>query len=217
MTAVALVVQRVGAHAPSRSLVEVSGLRVAASHCRAIRHWLSGDAPGDAIPFSYEAVLFVHVMSANLIFVLMPITKLSHAALHAECAIRPPSSAGSGPLIAAAGSRWLCERRRSPGMSVQKAILTDTTLCTGCEKCVEACKQEEEARAGTTPRRWKQRIDDLSSTRYTTMVQSGRRDRFRPQAMPPLPGARVCVRLVSWARCRRRPRWSGRLTIPRGA
>jgi len=32
-------------------------------------------------PFSYEAVLFVHVMSANLIFVLMPMTKLSHAAL----------------------------------------------------------------------------------------------------------------------------------------
>ena len=31
-------------------------------------------------PFSYEAVLLVHVMSANLIFVLMPITKLSHAA-----------------------------------------------------------------------------------------------------------------------------------------
>ncbi len=32
-------------------------------------------------PFSYEAVLLVHVMSANLIFVLMPITKLSHVAL----------------------------------------------------------------------------------------------------------------------------------------
>ena len=32
-------------------------------------------------PFSYEAVLLVHVMSANLIFILMPITKLSHAIL----------------------------------------------------------------------------------------------------------------------------------------
>jgi nitrate reductase gamma subunit len=32
-------------------------------------------------PFAYEAVLFVHVMSANLIFILMPITKLSHAVL----------------------------------------------------------------------------------------------------------------------------------------
>jgi nitrate reductase gamma subunit len=32
-------------------------------------------------PFSYETMLFVHVMSANLILVLMPITKLSHAVL----------------------------------------------------------------------------------------------------------------------------------------
>ncbi len=32
-------------------------------------------------PFSYEAVLLVHVMSANLIFILMPVTKLSHAVL----------------------------------------------------------------------------------------------------------------------------------------
>jgi nitrate reductase gamma subunit len=32
-------------------------------------------------PFSYETMLFMHVMSANLIFVLMPITKLSHAVL----------------------------------------------------------------------------------------------------------------------------------------
>lgn len=32
-------------------------------------------------PFSYSATLFVHVMSGNLIFVLMPITKLSHAAM----------------------------------------------------------------------------------------------------------------------------------------
>lgn len=32
-------------------------------------------------PFSYESVLLVHVMSANLIFILMPLTKLSHAVL----------------------------------------------------------------------------------------------------------------------------------------
>ena len=32
-------------------------------------------------PFSYEAMLFVHVMSANILFVLVPITKLSHAVL----------------------------------------------------------------------------------------------------------------------------------------
>jgi formate dehydrogenase iron-sulfur subunit len=55
-------------------------------------------------------------------------------------------------------------------MSVQKAILTDTTLCTGCEKCVDACKEEKEL-GKDTPQRWKRRIDDLSSTRYTTMVR----------------------------------------------
>jgi nitrate reductase gamma subunit len=32
-------------------------------------------------PFSFESVLFVHVMSANFIFILMPMTKLSHAVL----------------------------------------------------------------------------------------------------------------------------------------
>jgi len=32
-------------------------------------------------PFSYLATLFVHVMSANLVLVLIPITKLSHAVL----------------------------------------------------------------------------------------------------------------------------------------
>jgi nitrate reductase gamma subunit len=32
-------------------------------------------------PFSYSAVLFVHVMSANLVMVLIPLTKLTHAVL----------------------------------------------------------------------------------------------------------------------------------------
>ena len=32
-------------------------------------------------PFSYEAALFIHIMSGNLVFVLIPITKLSHLAL----------------------------------------------------------------------------------------------------------------------------------------
>jgi formate dehydrogenase iron-sulfur subunit len=50
------------------------------------------------------------------------------------------------------------------------AILTDTTLCTGCEKCVAACKLEN--RLGKdAPRRWKRRIDDLSSTRYITVLR----------------------------------------------
>jgi nitrate reductase gamma subunit len=57
-------------------------------------------------PFSYEWVFFVHVMSANLIFVLIPITKLSHAVLIpslqfvSEIGWRWP--AGSGTRVAAA-------------------------------------------------------------------------------------------------------------------
>lgn len=50
------------------------------------------------------------------------------------------------------------------------AILTDTTLCTGCQECVKACKNEYDL-GKDVPRRWKQRIDDLSSTRYTTIVR----------------------------------------------
>ncbi|HNO80293.1 MAG TPA: 4Fe-4S dicluster domain-containing protein [Phycisphaerae bacterium] len=49
------------------------------------------------------------------------------------------------------------------------AILTDTTMCTGCETCVHACKQTyglERDRAW----RWKQNVDDLSSTRFTTIT-----------------------------------------------
>lgn len=50
------------------------------------------------------------------------------------------------------------------------AILTDTTLCVGCEECVKACKAENHL-GKDVPRRWKRRIDDLSSTRYTTIVR----------------------------------------------
>jgi formate dehydrogenase iron-sulfur subunit len=53
-------------------------------------------------------------------------------------------------------------------MSPVKAILTDTTLCTGCAKCVDACKEENQL-GEDVPRRWKMRIDDLSSTRFTTL------------------------------------------------
>jgi formate dehydrogenase iron-sulfur subunit len=55
-------------------------------------------------------------------------------------------------------------------MSAVQAILTDTTRCTGCEQCVEACRAEN--RLGEdAPRRWKRSIDDLSSTRYTTIIR----------------------------------------------
>jgi formate dehydrogenase iron-sulfur subunit len=55
-------------------------------------------------------------------------------------------------------------------MTAQYGILTDTTRCTGCEDCVKGCK-EENGLGEDMPRRWKRRIDDLSSTRYTTIVQ----------------------------------------------
>lgn len=55
-------------------------------------------------------------------------------------------------------------------MTTSFAILTDTTLCTGCQECVAACKLENEL-GKDVPRRWKKRIDDLSSTRYTTILR----------------------------------------------
>ena len=57
-------------------------------------------------PFSFDAAFFFHVMSANLLFVLMPMTKLSHAVLLptvqlvSEVGWRWP--AGSGSRVAAA-------------------------------------------------------------------------------------------------------------------
>ncbi len=50
------------------------------------------------------------------------------------------------------------------------AILTDTTLCTGCETCVAACKQTY-----GLPRdrawRWKASVDALSSSRFCTILR----------------------------------------------
>jgi nitrate reductase gamma subunit len=57
-------------------------------------------------PFSYSGILFIHVMSANLIMVLIPITKLAHAALLpavqlvAELGWHWPSDAGSKLAVA---------------------------------------------------------------------------------------------------------------------
>ena len=50
------------------------------------------------------------------------------------------------------------------------AILTDTTLCTGCETCVHAC-QETYKLGRDRAWRWKERIDALSSTRFTTIIR----------------------------------------------
>ena len=50
------------------------------------------------------------------------------------------------------------------------AILTDTTLCTGCEECVKACKEINHLGKDRS-RRWNGAIDDLSATRFTTIVR----------------------------------------------
>lgn len=50
------------------------------------------------------------------------------------------------------------------------AILTDTTRCTGCETCVHACKQTY-GLGRDRAWRWKGRIDDLSATRFCSIIR----------------------------------------------
>jgi len=57
-------------------------------------------------PFSYQATMLVHVLSADLVFILMPLTKLSHAVLmpgtqlFAEVAWHFPAESGRNVAIA---------------------------------------------------------------------------------------------------------------------
>jgi nitrate reductase gamma subunit len=104
VTAVALVIQRVSARATrclSRFQDYVLPLLIAVPF---VTGFLVVHPAMN--PFSYEAVLFVHVMSANLIFVLMPITKLSHAALMpsvqfvSELGWKWPTDSGSRVAVA---------------------------------------------------------------------------------------------------------------------
>jgi nitrate reductase gamma subunit len=60
-------------------------------------------------PFSFETVFFVHIMSANLIFILMPITKLSHAVL-----------IPSVQLVAEMGWKWPAESGSKVGTALGK-------------------------------------------------------------------------------------------------
>ncbi len=80
-------------------------------------------------------------------------------------------------------------------MSASYAILTDTTLCTGCEKCVEACKQENSL-GKDLPRPWQKRIDDLSSTRYSTILRRSGAHFVRQQCRHCLEPACVSACLV---------------------
>jgi nitrate reductase gamma subunit len=79
VTAVVLLIQRVGSGA-SRSLSRVQDYALPPLIAVPFVTGFLAMHPANN-PFSYEAVLLIHVMSANLIFILMPLTKLSHAAL----------------------------------------------------------------------------------------------------------------------------------------
>ncbi|MGW8283201.1 MAG: 4Fe-4S dicluster domain-containing protein [Gemmatimonadota bacterium] len=59
------------------------------------------------------------------------------------------------------------------------SILTDVTKCIGCEKCVEACREQNHL-PPDKPWRWMKKITDLSSSRWTTImrVQGDRGERF---------------------------------------
>ena len=50
------------------------------------------------------------------------------------------------------------------------AILVDTTRCTGCEECVDACKQVNDLGADRL-RPGQEGVDGLSSTRFTTILR----------------------------------------------
>lgn len=52
------------------------------------------------------------------------------------------------------------------------AILNDVTKCTGCEKCVSACKQTNGISRADAPWKWQGGATDLSSTRWTTIVST---------------------------------------------
>ena len=48
-------------------------------------------------------------------------------------------------------------------------ILTDVTLCIGCESCVSACKKVNET-DHDSPWHWKRNYNDLSAERWTTIL-----------------------------------------------
>ena len=80
-------------------------------------------------------------------------------------------------------------------MSDTIAILNDTTRCTGCEKCVAACKEEYEL-GRDRPWRAQGAVSDLSSTRYTTIVRRPDEHYVRQQCRHCLEPACVSACLV---------------------
>lgn len=99
VTAVALVIQRVSARATrTLSRFQDYALPLVIAVPFATGFMVMHPAIN---PFSFQATLLVHVMSANVVFVLIPITKLSHAILIpgtqvvSEVAWHWPPNAGS--------------------------------------------------------------------------------------------------------------------------
>ncbi len=52
------------------------------------------------------------------------------------------------------------------------SMLIDTTLCVGCEKCVDECKELNKTGRDRASR-WNENSSDLSDTRYTTIIRKG--------------------------------------------
>ena len=72
------------------------------------------------------------------------------------------------------------------------AILTDVTRCIGCEECVAACKKTN-ATGKDRLWRWQGRIDDLSATRWTTVIKKQKSHYVRKQCRHCLDPACVSV------------------------
>jgi len=72
------------------------------------------------------------------------------------------------------------------------AILTDVTKCIGCESCVAACKEVNQT-GKDEPWRWQKKIDDLSATRWTTIIKKPNQRFIRQQCRHCLSPACVSV------------------------
>jgi formate dehydrogenase iron-sulfur subunit len=80
-------------------------------------------------------------------------------------------------------------------MTDSVAILNDTTRCTGCEKCVAACKEKYEL-GRDHPWRGQGAVSDLSSSRYCTILRRPGEHNVRQQCRHCLEPACVSACLV---------------------
>jgi formate dehydrogenase iron-sulfur subunit len=61
----------------------------------------------------------------------------------------------------------------NPGPGARSfAILTDVTLCIGCEECVAACKRTNDTGEDDAPWQWQGGAEELSSSRWTTIART---------------------------------------------